>query len=383
MPHHHSFQQSFWSPTASVDALPNFNTGFTVLHGKLSQSAKENRAISEYIRQRIAAENAHAKQLSTLIPSSNPFDMDVGGSLKRCFEVVYSESMESTKEHELRAINLNTTALDPLIQFSTRYDRIIQNAKQTVEIQLSQFDILCKQMEQAKQVYKMKCKSLLSVQPDYQEQYHIGSLEFTTRDQVWIWLQDLLLPMKREQVLDWIEEKESEKSAVMILEQLEKLEFLVENEDGNYSKLSPVIVKMGFLNRWTTNTQKLELEMMQADNQYRLTVEKVEKMRTQVEQVLFVHYEEMQSLELERIGTIKHVFISLAASLSNTIPRCKETFDNMMLYQETLEPDKDVQFIVEQYRTGQYNPRPILYENYFHGTSTGKFILFKFLLHGI
>lgn len=42
-----------------------------------------------------------------------------------------------------------------------------------------------------------------------------------------------------------------------------------------------------------------------------------------------------------------------------------------MLYQETLKPDKDVQFIVEQYRTGQFNPKPILYENYFHGTAMG------------
>lgn len=64
-------------------------------------------------------------------------------------------------------------------------------------------------------------------------------------------------------------------------------------------------------------------------------------------------------------------FISVAASLSNTIPRCKDTFDNMMLYQETLEPDKDVQVIVEQYRTGQFNPKPILYENYFYGTAKG------------
>lgn len=69
--------------------------------------------------------------------------------------------------------------------------------------------------------------------------------------------------------------------------------------------------------------------------------------------------------------TILIAFISVAASLSNTIPRSKETFDNMMLYQETLKPDKDVQFIVEQYRTGQFNPKPILYENYFHGTAMG------------
>lgn len=40
-----------------------------------------------------------------------------------------------------------------------------------------------------------------------------------------------------------------------------------------------------------------------------------------------------------------------------------------MLYQETLKPDKDVQVIVEQHRTGQFCPRPVLYENYFYGAA--------------
>lgn len=40
-----------------------------------------------------------------------------------------------------------------------------------------------------------------------------------------------------------------------------------------------------------------------------------------------------------------------------------------MLYQETLKPDKDVQFIVEQYRTGRYCPKPVIYSNYFHGAA--------------
>lgn len=51
-----------------------------------------------------------------------------------------------------------------------------------------------------------------------------------------------------------------------------------------------------------------------------------------------------------------------------------------MLYQETLKPDKDVQFIVEQYRTGQYCPKAILYENYFHSVAAGTYLLAVLLL---
>lgn len=96
----------------------------------------------------------------------------------------------------------------------------------------------------------------------------------------------------------------------------------------------------------------------------------------------------MQSLELERVQTIKQgkrqdpkgiteltcgitAFITMAATLSNTIPLCAELYDRMMLYQETLKPDKDVEFIVEQYRTGRFCPRPILYNNFYYGSAMG------------
>lgn len=64
-------------------------------------------------------------------------------------------------------------------------------------------------------------------------------------------------------------------------------------------------------------------------------------------------------------------FITMAATLSNTIPLCAELYDRMMLYQETLKPDKDVEFIVEQYRTGRFCPRPILYNNFYYGSAMG------------
>jgi hypothetical protein len=61
----------------------------------------------------------------------------------------------------------------------------------------------------------------------------------------------------------------------------------------------------------------------------------------------------------------------MAAAFSNTIPVYKDIYDRMMLYQETLRPDKDIQAIVEQYRTSRFCPRPILYENYFSTAASG------------
>lgn len=64
-------------------------------------------------------------------------------------------------------------------------------------------------------------------------------------------------------------------------------------------------------------------------------------------------------------------FIDLAATMSNTIPAAKAICDRMIVYQEALRPEHDVQFIVEQYRTGGFSPKPVLYENYYHGSAIG------------
>lgn len=343
MHHHHPFQESFWSPTSSIDALPNYTIGFKVLHDKLKQSMSENKVIIEYIKQRIAAEKSHALTLSTLIPATNnPFDQDIGGGLKRCFEVVYSESLESSKEHQGRAEDLNTTALDPLSKFSARYDRIITQAKETVEAQIAHFETLYKHMEQAKTLYQNRCKALLIVQPQYTEdgasKVKVGmDLEFPTRDHVWIWLQEIEqenVIMTRDSVLTWLASKSTmtekkEQDALFMLENLEKMDFIIYEEEEEMNQAengSSIRIKLnkpgtptsenkgfaGFLGRWSSNAggqsyKRIELvsDMLEADKNYRLSVEKVEKMRTQVEQVLFLHYDEMESLELERIQTIK------------------------------------------------------------------------------
>ena len=38
----------------------------------------------------------------------------------------------------------------------------------------------------------------------------------------------------------------------------------------------------------------------------------------------------------------------------------------MLLYQETIQPEKDLRFIVESYRTGDFVPKVLVYENYYN-----------------
>ncbi|CAO3640373.1 unnamed protein product [Cunninghamella blakesleeana] len=117
----------------------------------------------------------------------------------------------------------------------------------------------------------------------------------------------------------------------------------------------------------TDTLSSLINEMDTTNQHYQQAVKQLEILRLENEEILFMHFEEMETLELERIQTIKQAFISMAATFSNTIPIYKDLYDEMMLYQETLNPEKDIQAIIEQYRIGKFCPRPILYENYFYG----------------
>ena len=60
------------------------------------------------------------------------------------------------------------------------------------------------------------------------------------------------------------------------------------------------------------------------------------------------------------------VLLDIAASLSNIIAGIQASVDNMLLYQETIQPEKDLRFIVESYRTGEFVPKVLVYENYYN-----------------
>jgi hypothetical protein len=324
MPHLHPFQESFWSPTASIDTIPNFNIGYTVLHTKLKQSMAENKAIIDYIKQRINAENIHASLLASIAATTTPFENDIGGALKKCFEVVCAESDESAKEHLTRASNLDTTALDPLFQFSNRYERIITQAKKAVELQINQFNVACKVMEDAKILYVNRCKTLLLVQPNYTDVKVGKALQFPTRDHAWIWFSELFREDEytKEQIMDLLRDVISdEENAIASLVEMQflkhendkfiRMQAFVDNDEPETAAASDGSKGFsGFLGRWGGQPQQAKkeeilLDVLEADRLYRQAVTKVELVRTQTEQVLFVHFEEMESLELERIQTIK------------------------------------------------------------------------------
>jgi hypothetical protein len=91
------------------------------------------------------------------------------------------------------------------------------------------------------------------------------------------------------------------------------------------------------------------------------------------------HMNYMERCELDRLKAFKSgnppfrdgliviaVLLDISASLSNIIPGIQASVDNMLLYQETIQPEKDLRFMIESYRTGGFAPKVLVYENYYN-----------------
>ena len=63
---------------------------------------------------------------------------------------------------------------------------------------------------------------------------------------------------------------------------------------------------------------------------------------------------------------MKLVILDFSGAISNVIPSIQSTVDNLLLYQETVQPLGDLRYTMESYRTGSFIPKVVTYENYYH-----------------
>lgn len=115
-----------------------------------------------------------------------------------------------------------------------------------------------------------------------------------------------------------------------------------------------------------TPSEKLRREAREADERYKAAVRKLDGLRCNLEEAIIDHLKFMERCELDRLKAIKSVVLDFSGAISNVIPSIQSTVDNMMLFQETVQPLGDLRYLLENYRTGSYNPRVTIYENYYN-----------------
>lgn len=115
-----------------------------------------------------------------------------------------------------------------------------------------------------------------------------------------------------------------------------------------------------------TPGDRLRREAAEADERYKASVRKLDHLRCQLEEAIFEHLRYLERCELDRLKAIKTIILDFSGTISNAIPSLQSTVDNMMLFQETVQPAGDLRYLLESYRTGGFAPKVVVYENYYN-----------------
>ncbi|KAK3904399.1 hypothetical protein C8A05DRAFT_31813 [Staphylotrichum tortipilum] len=115
-----------------------------------------------------------------------------------------------------------------------------------------------------------------------------------------------------------------------------------------------------------TPAERMRREAREADDRYKAGVQKLDQMRCELEETMYMHLKFLERCELDRLKAIKTVILDFSGTISNVIPSLQATVDNMMLYQETVQPLGDLRYLLESYRTGSFAPKVVVYENYYN-----------------
>ena len=120
-----------------------------------------------------------------------------------------------------------------------------------------------------------------------------------------------------------------------------------------------------------TPAERLQREAKESDDKYKAGVKRLDLLRCNLEESIMDHLKFLERCELDRLKAIRSVVLDFSGAISNVIPGLQSQVDNMMLYQETIQPLGDLRYMLENYRTGAFIPKVTPYENYY-GTIDGQ-----------
>jgi hypothetical protein len=472
------FKTAFWSQKQPELTLPDFQSGFAILHQKLGQSKVENEEMISFFKERIAIEESYAIKLSDQGKSmlkSNGFGRDEGAGLLKCFTQLKETSRRIGEQHKTTASAVTSHVLMPLQEFHEEYKRNISHSKQAIDSMLKQFDGLVKDAERSRYTYHRKCKDAdkaeelalkhaaatkaaiteeksPTLQPNEPVTADTSSAasssdqsSVTTNNSISIQLGNQVMPQAEldslirrmrqeitikdhrvpilgtykntstgEDIAIWLQQnlpqcKDSPAMADVVGQQLIQPYNILrligqrgnkftassnsfyqwrvggDNED-TASITSATDALGGLIDKIATPTtvsnaaeephKRVRREADHSDQAYRTAVLKLDQMRMAIEEAMFAHLTEMEQVELHRIQQLKQIISSFIASMSVVIPQDKLVIEEMMVFQESLKPDQDIQYIVQQYTVSGFAPKAILYDNYYHGISHGKRLFF-------
>ncbi|EPX74473.1 rho-type GTPase activating protein Rga8 [Schizosaccharomyces octosporus yFS286] len=128
--------------------------------------------------------------------------------------------------------------------------------------------------------------------------------------------------------------------------------------------------------------QRAHREAVDANTSYKEAVYDLDKCRTLLEENIVDHFQFLQKCEVERVKYFKNTFMDMSTIISNFLPSMKLLADQIIVYQEIIQPDSDIRYILESSATGPFLPHVEVYEDYYNDIKDQVFgIDMEFLCH--
>ncbi|KAJ2742245.1 Rho-GTPase-activating protein 8 [Coemansia sp. BCRC 34301] len=120
--------------------------------------------------------------------------------------------------------------------------------------------------------------------------------------------------------------------------------------------------------------ERAQREADEASQIYRDSVTRAELVRTDLDEHLTNYLDSMEVWELNRLMNIKSMLADYASISKRPIQAELAIGDRLEVYEESLKPQQDIQWMIEHYGTGRYTPRPIIFRPF--GLSTAEYQIF-------
>ncbi|ORX96276.1 Rho GTPase activation protein, partial [Basidiobolus meristosporus CBS 931.73] len=397
-----TFENSFWTA--------DYRSGINQLNEKLAQGSIECDEILGFLKERAAIEEQYGSKLCELgkrKSKNGGFAKDDGATLKRTFDSLKGECLELGQFHKQNASDIQELVLKPLQIFVEERKVGLKVSKESIEAALKRLDKQRAELLRAQENYMTKCgvadslekqeadkpSRRLSIQ-DLQLRLELitntlGNLTFTEEEfkeflqriQTEIPTQEVRYPflglykglISGESVAAWLREHynlESDEQVEQVGQALIDQGFLKLVGRGN-----KFTIKSNSYYQWKklyqdqgSPLEKARLEAEEADAAYKQLAKSVDKSRMSAERTLMSYLGNMERNEVNRIVAIKAAFLSFAATFSTVISTYISMNERTQLYFETLKPENDITFMIEQHGTGYFNPKPVVYENFYYGS---------------
>ncbi|KAG4087339.1 hypothetical protein H8356DRAFT_1010954 [Neocallimastix lanati (nom. inval.)] len=405
------FTDCFWAYDTKDTTI-----GIRTINKKIEKGFNEVDELISFVKKRISLEENYSYDLVDLGQSRNYFEetAEEGSSVYQSYVNIKRELINYGNSRQNIANAMKEYVLNPLIKYQDTYRKY--SHKKTQEI-IDLVNTLQKQkdeLEYAKAEYYQSCEiseqfnnlrntigtpyySLDNMDfPALDAMIPIGPRNMTIEE-----LNSLLLKMQHEipqtTVSSWIGNYQAMAGEDIVRFMMKR--FLDMSKDDAIMAAQDLL-KMGFIGTrsiskqpfsfngsyvWKKTTmegeaphKKAKRDVERTDYIYKNAVKTVETTRCNIECEMYAYLVKVEDIEYQRIQTIRSSVAAMIDLESKSVMVNQVLYDHDKLFLETIQPERDLNQVINQCRTGTTHIPVTIYESYYY--SPGHFQTFGVFL---